>query len=180
MREIWKDIKDYEGLYQVSNWGRVKSLNYRHTGKEMVLQLNKTKYGYLLVCLYKDGKSRWFSVHRLVASTFLENPDNLPCVNHKDEDKTNNFAGTPENDYTDGNLEYCTTAYNNSFGTRPKRAAEHKCKPVLQYTKTGDFIREWKSIIEVKRELGYGNGNISNCCLKKLKSAYGYIWKFKE
>lgn len=171
MREIWKDIKDYEGLYQVSNWGRVRSLNYSHTGKVGILKPSKTKCGYLIVCLYKDGKSKWFGVHRLVASTFLENPDNLPCVNHRNEIKTDNRVE---------NLEYCTTAYNNSFGTRLKRASEHKCKQVLQYTKTGEFIREWKSIIEIKRELGYGNGNISNCCLKKLKSAYGYIWKFKE
>ena len=172
IEEIWKDIKDYEGLYQVSNWGRVKSLNYRHTGKEMVLQLNKTKYGYLLVCLYKDGKCKYFSVHRLVAEAFIPNPLNLPCVNHINENKQDNLVT---------NLEYCTTAYNNSFGTRLERVAKKNYKPILQYTKTGEFIREWASIIEVKRKLGLGNsnGNISNCCLKKLKSAYGYVWKFK-
>ena len=171
MVEIFKDIKDYEGLYQVSNFGRVKSLNYMHTGKEHILKLNKTKFGYLLVCLYKDGKKKWFAVHRLVASTFIENPENLPCVNHRNEIKSDNRVE---------NLEYCTTAYNNSFGTRLKRASEHKCKKVLQYTKSGEFIREWKSIIEVNKELGYSTGNISSCCLKKLKSAYGYIWRHKE
>ena len=175
MEVVWRPVVNYEGLYEVSDCGQVRNVK-----RCSLLKNLKTQFGYYQVYLYKDGQRKGLKVHRLVAEAFIPNPLGLPQVNHKDEDKTNNFAGTPENDYTDGNLEYCTTAYNNSFGTRPKRAAEHKCKPVLQYTKTGDFIREWKSIIEVKRELGYGNGNISNCCLKKLKSAYGYIWKFKE
>ena len=90
MREIWRDIKDYEGLYKVSNFGRVKSLNYRNTGREKILQLNKTKNGYIRVCLWKDGKTKAFLVHRLVALAFIDNIDLKPCVNHIDEDKTNN------------------------------------------------------------------------------------------
>lgn len=169
--EIWKDIKGYEGLYQVSNYGMVRSLNYRHTGKAKILRQSKTKWGYLIVCLYKDRKSKWFSVHRIVASTFIANPLNLPCVNHRNEAKTDNIVE---------NLEFCDYKYNNNYGTHIERSAKKHSKPVLQYTKTGEFIREWTSIIEVKKKLGYGNGNISNCCLKKIKSAYGYIWKYKK
>lgn len=110
--EIWRDIKDYEGLYQVSNLGRVKSLKY---GKEKILKGYKYRGGYLRVDLYKERKVKHFPIHRLVASAFINNPNNLPQVNHKDEDKTNNCAE---------NLEYCDSSYNTNFGTRNERIAE--------------------------------------------------------
>ena len=112
--EIWKDVVYFEGLYQVSNLGRVKSLNYSRTGREKVLKPSKTN-GYLQVYLYKEGKSKRFSIHRLVAFAFIPNPNNLPIVNHKDEDKSNNCVD---------NLEWCTVAYNNNYGTKNQRQAE--------------------------------------------------------
>lgn len=183
--EIWKDIvydgEDYTNLYQVSNLGRVKSLNYR---KERVLQPNKNNNGYLRVGLCKDGKRKFFSIHRLVATTFLENPENKLEVNHKDEDKTNNFVGTPENDYKDGNLEWCDKEYNNNYGTRVVRIVKKTTngklsKPVLQFTLTGEFIREWPSTAECERN-GFNHGNVSSCCQGKKLQYKGFIWKYKE
>lgn len=178
--EIWKDIEGYIGLYQVSNFGRVKSLKF---GKERVLQPGKNREGYFIVSLCKDGKQKMFRINRLVASAFLKNPENNPCVNHKDEDKTNNFAGTPENDYMDGNLEWCSYEYNNNYGTRNVRSALSQIngktsKTVLQFSKTGDFIREWESTAECRRN-GFHQGAVSYCCNGKQKSHKGFIWRYK-
>jgi hypothetical protein len=171
MREIWKDIKDYEGLYQVSNLGRVKSLLF---GKEKILRPIEHTVGYLEVSLFKDGKVKRFYIHRLVATAFLPNPDNKPVINHKDEVKTNNFVGTPENDYKDGNLEWCDKEYNNNYGTRIERVS----KSVLQFSKAGELIREWPSTAECGRN-GFNQGHIVLCCNGKEKSHKGYIWKYK-
>ena len=170
MTEIYKDIKDLEGLYQVSNFGNVMSLNYNRTEKPKLLKPCVDGKGYLLVNLCKDGKPKMFRVHRLVAETFLINPENLPCINHKDEDKTNNSVE---------NLEYCTYEYNCNYGTRTERAAKAQSKPVLQFTLDGEFIREWQSMTECTRN-GFDQSNVCNCCQGKRKSAYGYIWKYKE
>ena len=115
--EIWKDIPEYEGLYQVSNFGNVKSLNYLCTGKEKIMKPTKNKDGYLYINLYKDGKRKMFKVHRLVCFAFLENLLNYPCVNHKDENKENNHVN---------NLEWCTHEYNNNYGSKNERASEAK------------------------------------------------------
>ena len=175
--EIWKDIKDYEGLYQVSNWGRVKSLGNGNSNnsKERILKLYIERCGYLNVFLSKNGKRKMCSVHRLVAETFLENPENLPEVNHIDEDKTNNRVE---------NLEWKTHRDNLNHGTHNERVAKSntngKCsKKVIQLTLTGDFIREWPSTAECGRN-GFNFSNIAACCRGKIKSAYGYIWKYKE
>lgn len=179
MREIWKDIKDYEGLYQVSNFGRVRSLGNGRTHKtSRIRKLLKNNVGYLVVQLCKDGKVKTYLVHQLVASAFLENPDNLPCVNHKDEVKTNNFVGTPENDYKDGNLEWCNREYNNNYGTRTERFTKAMSKKVLQLTKSGELFREWESTRECGRN-GFDSGAVCKCCNGKLKSHKGYIWKYK-
>ena len=115
--EIWKPKKDYEGLYEVSNLGRVKSLGNGKSinSKEGILKPGKIKQGYLQVTLCKNRKQKRFLVHRLVAEAFLPNPENLPFINHKDEDKTNNSVD---------NLEYCTREYNNNYGTRNERVAK--------------------------------------------------------
>ena len=113
--EIWKDIEGYEGLYQVSNKGRIKSLNYRRTGKERVLSSSPTSSGYLVVCLYKNKKPKPFLIHRLVAEAFIPNSDNLPEVNHKDENKLNNRVE---------NLEWCDREYNINYGNRNEKASE--------------------------------------------------------
>lgn len=177
MRELWKDaVYDgvtYEG-YQVSNLGRVKSLNYNHTGKEKVMKLLKRVDGYLQIGLHKDEKYKMIKVHRLVASVFIENPNNLPDVNHKDENKTNNVVD---------NLEWCDRKYNNNYGNHNRKVGEAlmngKCsKPVLQYTLNGDLIREWSSTHECGRN-GFNQGNISACCNGERKTHKGYIWKYK-
>ena len=165
--EVWKDVFGYEGLYQVSNIGRVKSLKY---GKERILKPLKDGGGYIFVHLCKNGERKMYKIHRLVAFTFLTNPQNLSDVNHKDEDKTNNSVQ---------NLEFCDKKYNCNFGTRNQRIAEKHSKPVLQFTKSGEFVREWKSGMDVQKNLGYTQTNISACCLGKYKSAYGFVWKYK-
>lgn len=171
MNEIWKDIKGFES-YQVSNLGRVKSLNYNKTGKEQILTTNgKDKCGYLHVVLCKKGKHKDCFVHRLVADAFIPNPNNLPCVNHKDECKTNNVVT---------NLEWCTHKYNTNYGTRNERSAKARSKPVYQYTKDGTLVRSYPSIMEVERQTGYYRGPICNCCNGKNKTAYGYVWSYKQ
>ena len=162
--EIWRTIKGYESQYQVSDQGRVKSLKF---GKERILKPLRNTFGYLFVFLCKNGEKKEYKVHRLVAKTFIPNPDNLPQVNHKDEDKDNNSVQ---------NLEWCDSKYNNNYGTRNEKLS----KSVLQYTKSGVFVREWKSATDVQRNLNYNIGNISKCCTGKLKSAYNFIWKFKD
>lgn len=190
--EIWKDIKGFEGLYKVSNYGRIKSLNYNRERIEKILKQKKTKHGYLSVVLFKNKKRHHFFVHRLVAEAFIPNTNNLPFINHKDENKQNNFVGTPENNFTDGNLEWCDTKYNINYGTRNERVGKKlsiqrrgvyntkKSKPVLQYTLYGDFIREFPSQAEVQRQLGFSQATISSCCRGIIKSHGGYIWKFKK
>ena len=170
IKEIWKPVVGYEGLYMVSNWGRVKSIKF---GKERILKPGTNNYGYLLVMLCKDGKIKGFTVHRLVAEAFLPNPHNYPCVNHKDENKQNNNVS---------NLEWCSAQYNNTYGTRIERVAEKttngKCsKPVLQYTLNGAFVREWESTAECGRN-GFNQGNVVTCCQGKLKKYKGFIWRY--
>ena len=175
--EIWKTAivngEPWEN-YQVSNFGQILSLSYNKTGKPKLLKTCKDKYGYLRVGLYKNGKRKLFQIHRLVAETFISNPDNLPQVNHKDENKENNFVGTPENDYKDGNLEYCTSEYNSNYGTRNEKLS----KIVLQFSKTGEFIREWKSTHDCGRN-GFNHRHVSDCCRGERKTHKGYIWKYK-
>ena len=166
--EIWCPIKGYECLYEVSDQGRVKSIGY---GKERILKPQRIKTGYLMVFLCKNGEIKQCLVHRLVAKTFIPNPDNLPQVNHKDENKENNSVQ---------NLEWCSEKYNANFGSRNQRIAEKCSKPVLQYEKSGEFVREWKSTRDVERNLGYAYQHISDCCLGKLKSSNGFVWRFKD
>ena len=162
MEEIWKDKKDYEEHYQVSNCGRVKSIRF---GKERILKPVPNSFGYLFVKLCKDGKAKAFTVHRLVAEAFLDNPNNYKEVNHKDENKTNNVVT---------NLEWCDRKYNQNYGTRTEKCS----KPVLQYDLEGNFIKEWKSTAECGRN-GYNYGNVAACCRGKLKKYKNFIWKYK-
>lgn len=175
-KEIWKDITGYEGLYQVSNIGMVRSLNYRRTGRVQLLKLYKDRGGYLNVVLCKDGKEKRNLVHRLVAEAFIPNPDNLPQVNHKDENPSNNRVE---------NLEWCDCKYNQNFGTRNERISKtmingKTSKTVLQYTLDGKFVREWPSMMECKRN-GFRISAVSCCCRgEKYHHTYkGYIWRFK-
>ena len=156
--EIWKDIQGYEGKYQISNMGRFKSLNYRRTGKEKILEGYPDKDGYLFVQLWKDGKGKNCRINRLVAQAFLENPQNLPEVNHKDEDKTNN---------TVDNLEWCNHIYNQYYGTKRERQAKSKGKPVICIT-TGEI---YQCATEAMRKTGVDKANIHKCCTGQYKSA---------
>lgn len=175
-QEIWKPIKGYEGHYEVSNMGRVRSYKNNKYGLSTIpkdLKPTKMKIGYLFVTLSKDGKHKMKKIHRLVAEAFIPNPEGLPCVNHRDEVKTNN---------TISNLEWCTQKYNLEYSNIYEKAIGTNIsqrKIILQLTKDGDFIREFESIIEAYRQTGVNYQNISACCNGKRKSAGGYVWKFK-
>ena len=172
MNEIYKDIVGYEGKYQVSNLGNVKSLNYHRSGKEKVLTPFHKPNGYMTITLWKDNSGHTKHIHRLVAETFIENPDNLPEVNHIDENKENNRID---------NLEWCNSKYNMNYGEGAhKKSAENHKKTVEQYDLQGNFIKEWRSATDIHKELGFSNSNIAKCCRNKSKTAYGYIWRYKE
>ena len=175
--EIWKDIEGYEGLYQVSNKGRIKSLNYRHTGKEKILSSKPNSNGYLRVYLYKNRKRNSFSVHRLVAEAFIPNYDNLSEVNHKDENKENN---------TVDNLEWCDRKYNLNYGSRNERASiskkgkKNKLKRQILCVETGEIFDTSQDVIN-KMFNGKGCSRNIRCNLcGKGKSAYGYHFKYIE
>lgn len=171
MQEEWRDIEEYFGLYQISNLGNVKSLGNNKTRKEKILKPEKTKGEYLRVCLSKDGKHKMYLVHRLVASTFIENPNNYEEINHRDEDKANNYVS---------NLEWCDRKHNINYGTHNQRSAASRInhpkrsKQVL-CVETG---KVYKSTHQVQRELGFAQGYISSACIGKYKQAYGYTWKY--
>ena len=178
MEEIWKPVVGYEGVYEVSNMGRVKSLERKvpkgdgeRTVKERILKLRTDRYGYLTVGLYAGGKPKKFLVHRLVCQTFHENPDNKPQVNHINEDKTDNRAC---------NLEWCTCKQNINHGTAKERSAKNRSKSVGQYTLDGELVKIWASTMEVERQAGFNHGNICNTVRGKYKQAYGFIWKYKD
>lgn len=168
----WVPVHEYEGLYEISeSLGKVRSLNHLgKKGKVGLLDGSDNGCGYLQVFLYKNGKADMFFIHRLVAEHFVPNPFNKPCVNHKNEDKTDNRAC---------NLEWVTYKENNNHGTRTKRAAETQSKPVLQFTKDGEFVREWSSMTETVLG-GFNFKNVSACCRGVKKSHRGYLWKYKE
>lgn len=169
MKEIWKDIKEYEGLYQVSSLNRIRSLDRyvihpKSKGlrliKGKILKQSKDRYGYPIVNLSKNCKVKMFRIHRLVAEAFIPNPDNLPLINHKNELKDDNSLE---------NLEWCDYQYNNSYS---------RSKPVLQYTLDGEFVREWSSATEAEK-YGFISYHIYACCNGKRKSHKGFIWRYK-
>lgn len=166
---IWKDIKGFEGLYQVSNKGKVRSF---HKGRMRLLSDCKGVHGYKVVVLhYGDGNKINKRVHRLVAEAFIPNPKNLPYINHKDENPSNNCVE---------NLEWCTAKYNTHYGTCIERIKLNQPQtPVLMYDIQGNLIKEFPSISEAEKETGYNHGTISQCC-RNIKHTYkGYIWIYK-
>lgn len=176
MKEIWRNIVGYEGLYQVSNFGRVKNAR---TNK--IRKLKQARNGYIMVDLCKNGKYSTALVHRLVAQAFIPNPQNLPVVNHRDEDKTNNFVFVREDgsvDFSKSNLEWCTQEYNTNYGTGLQRRIEKLANKVSQYNMDGTFMCTWKSAREAAEELGVDSNYITSCCSGKTRSAYGFIWKY--
>lgn len=176
--ELWKDVAGYEGLYQVSNLGHVRSLNYNKTGKEKLLSPCVGR-NYLIVHLHKNGVSKFPRIHRLVAEAFIPNPLNLPCVNHRDENKLNNCVE---------NLEWCSFSYNSNYGTAKTRWTNKNTngklsKPIIQYALDGSYIDIYPSAAEVERQSlsrfnqHFHRGNISKCARGAIPSAYGYLWK---
>ena len=166
-----KDIKGYEGLYAVTSCGKIWS--YR---SKKFLKPRKDRKGYLGVMLCKDGTQKSYKIHRLVAKAYLPNPNNLPQVNHKDENKTHNYLN---------NLEWISGIDNMNYGTRNERTGHSQMnkqgsKALLQYDLQGNFIKEFPSVSEASRELGKSQANISRCANGFKNQAYGFIWKFKE
>lgn len=214
---VRRPVPGYEGYYEVDNLGRVFSVdriihvndNGRIYDKPIhgaVLKQTNHSKGYKTVSLTKNGKTTQEYVHRIVASAFIPNPDNLPAVNHKDEDKTNNFVE---------NLEWCTISYNNAYGTKTQKQAakirgiphkedhkekisnslkeyykthtsasvgrkSEKRKPIFQFDLDGNFIREYLSVHEASNGIISRRRNITAVCNGKRKSAYGYIWRWGQ
>lgn len=182
--EVWKPVKGYEDRYEVSNLGRVRS-------KDMVLPCvangvettrvrhgvirkpHKGHTGYDYVMLRDKEHTRNYRMHRLVAEAFVPNPDYLPEVNHKDEDKSNNRAD---------NLEWCTSSYNHRYGSTIERAADKIRRPVFQLSMNGDLICTYKSVTEAAEKVGTSTNRISGCCQGKrgYKTAGGYRWRYAD
>lgn len=175
MKEIWKDIKGYEGLYQVSNLGNVKSISRyvirsgkRFKVNERILSPKIQKNCYQSVYLCNNGLKTKKYIHRLVAIAFLENPNLYECVNHKDENPLNNDVR---------NLEWCNHKYNMNYGTQIERRKKKVSKKVNQYDKNMNFIKCWESIREAERN-GYNSTMISLCCKGKKRTHGGFKWRY--
>lgn len=181
MEEIWKDIPYYEGYFQVSNYGNVRALERRFydiMDRERVFKGRAIKSFYKgkyeAVALHKEGTIKKFFVHRLVAMAFIPNPDNLPCINHKDENPSNNYVG---------NLEWCTYAYNANYGGRGDRCYESMrkngfVKDVYQFTKQGEFVAKYRTIEEAKRKTGLSH--IGSVLRGERKHCGGFLWSYNK
>ena len=184
--EIWKDIKGFEGRYQVSNIGRVRSLdmtwltyNWKCEGlveckrKGKILKPKMKQNGYYSVCLRCNNQKYHYLLHRIVAEAFIPNPENLPCINHKDEDKLNNKVG---------NLEWCTHKYNSNYGTRKDRIRDYNLKnimtPIIQYDMDGNVINTYESLSEAERLSGLAAADIAGVCKGRRLSTHGFIFKY--
>lgn len=180
--EVWKDIPGYEGLYQVSTWGNVRTKD-----DFKLLKLHDLR-GYKSITLSKDKTQKSFRVHRLVAIAFIPNLNSYPVINHKDENPSNNHVE---------NLEWCTYSYNNNYGTRNARASKkmkenwkakgcgdkpdlrktrYKSKKVAQYDMQGNLIDIYDSIAEAETVTGTCHSSISRATRGLQNYAYGYKW----
>lgn len=173
MKEIWKDIDGYEGLYRVSNHGRVKS--FRKSTKygspdEFILKSSVANNGYCQVTLYDNAKRKKFLVHRLVAQAFIPNPKNLPQINHLDENRTNNNVD---------NLEWCTAKYNNSYGTARIRTIDTKSKPIEQLTIDGKVIAVYRSVRIASELLKISRGTLQSA-ISKGSLCRNYYWRHSD
>lgn len=167
MEEIWKDIDGYEGKYQVSSLGRIKSASWHNGATERLLKLRLDRRGYPTCFLYKDGQRKQLSVHRVVANTFIPNPHNKPQVNHINGEKSDNRVK---------NLEWCTNRENQDHASDSD--LKHTVK-VLQLDMNGNLVKEWSSMAKAANALRVTRASIFSCCTGKAKSCKNYIWKYK-
>jgi len=183
--EIWKDIKNYEGLYQVSNTGKVKSLgriaikngnNKPNIWKEKILT-GSSKSNYPKVGLRKDNQQVTFNIHKLVAEAFIPNINNKPFVNHKNGIKTDNGVENLEWVTHQENMQHAYTELGRN-GCNFGRSG-NMCKSVCQYDLNGKFVKQWDSTQEIKEVLGFNSSAIANCCRRENKSSFGFIWKYE-
>lgn len=175
-QEEWRDIKQFPGTHQVSNLGRVRSLDYKvknghgwRSVRGQILKPFKTWNGYLEITI--GGKNhKHFMVHRLVAEAFIPNPDNLPIINHKDENKTNNHVD---------NLEWCTKSYNALYGSCQEKLRKHKCRKVVAIDKDSlQIVKTYNSMQEAMADTKAHKVSISQVCRGRGKSAGGFIWRY--
>lgn len=169
MEEIWKPVVGYEGMYEVSNLGRVKSLNYKRTGKEQIIDGSVDKKDYIRFALYKHKRRKIITGHKLVALAFIPNQENKSEIHHID--------GNPSNNAVD----------NLMLVTPEEHKALHKeehilkvSKPVYQYTLDGEFVKEWASLSEIHRVLKYSVSAISSCCLGNALTNYNFQWSYEK
>lgn len=181
-KEQWRPIPQYEGLYEISTFGKVRSIalyTNHHTlvmrKSAIMLKQEITVDGYSRVVLCKNGMKKHMAVHRLVALTYIPNPNNLPQVNHKDENPQNNSVD---------NLEWCTGKQNCNYGLHRQRISQrlntkhHLSKPVARLDTSGNIIETFKSTREAARKIGVRSENISRCCNGKYKLVCGSKWKY--
>ena len=161
-KEIWKDIEGYEGKYKISNFGNVYSCYINRN-----LKHSKTQDGYPYVILKANGKQKIKLIHRLVAIHFIPNPNNLPIINHIDEDKSN---------YSIDNLEWCDNSYNVTYNDASKKAAKKNSKYVYAYNENAELVHEYYSAREAARQLNYSNGCISACCNHNIHTYKNLVW----
>ena len=168
--EEWRDVENYEGKYQISNLGRLRS--FVRSIEPRVIAPHYDKDGYIMYYLFRDGKSHIKKAHRLVAIAFIPNNDNLPQINHKDENKTNNRVS---------NLEWCSNLYNNRYSTKRQRQSfyamyqGHFLRKIRQYSLEGVFIKEHISSRMAERETGVKHQNIIEVCKGAQRQAKGYL-----
>lgn len=167
--EIWKPVKDYEGLYEVSNLGRVKSLNYKNSNKEKILKQGLTAKNYCQISLCKNKEIKHLYIHRLVAQAFIPNPNNLLLINHKDENPLNNIVS---------NLEWCDKKYNNNYGNCKEKHSLKVSIPIKQFDLNGNYIKTWNSMKDAQESLKVSRGNICLCCKGIRNKTGGYKWGY--
>lgn len=181
MEEIWKDIPGYEGIYKISNLGKIKALRIwtgrMYIKREVLLKPTIARNGYYRITLSNNKKVKYVNMHRLIAETFIPNPNNYSYINHIDGNKQNNNIN---------NLEWCTQSHNIKEAVRiglrktKTRGESPNSRKVNQYDLSGNLIKEWNSMVEINEELGFDYTCISRCCSGIYKKSYGFIWKYRE
>lgn len=180
-KEFWKPVVGYEGLYEVSNMGRIRSLDRIDSlGRKIVGKIKNQRNdldGYKHVDLFKNGKAKTAKVHREVAMAFIPNPENLPQINHKDEDKANNRVD---------NLEWCTPGYNNNYGTHAERSRATMIRKnlrqggvrVVKYSRNGDALEVYSSVAEAARQNNMNPQSIFMVLRGKTITSAGFVWRY--